>query len=399
MVGISHEAERVRNNGLRSLTSSEYEQLKVDAVVQDNFGKHSDHYDMKNQLAGEERRELDIEYDNASKVASTENVDDMEKRIEEYTKLIYRPGFVQSHGVVLCIEEGSHRILATSENSETFLRYAPEELLGSYIKGVISAESYDAVAAASAAEDMDLHNPILIRSRRGHEAEVFLGVLHRTEEGLVLDIERRGTNPDDPAGTPVLQSGMLGCHQVCLAAVMKLRDFADRVDSRNLNRRGESKRRANFESTSHAHDEEIRLLSDCLAKEVNELIGYDRVMVYMLHPDAHGEVIAENLRPGVDSFLGLHWPATDLPQVNRRLFDWMPKPRLLVDCTEKPARVAQVPEMKQNALLGGSQLRATLACHVRYLSNMNVKGAREFPHELSVADSPLLLTNLSKRHI
>jgi light-regulated signal transduction histidine kinase (bacteriophytochrome) len=44
-------------------------------------------------------------------------------------------------------------------------------------------------------------------------------------------------------------------------------------------------------------------------------VGYDRVMIYKFHEDQHGEVVAAMSAEGVPSYFGLHWPATDLPQV------------------------------------------------------------------------------------
>ena len=42
----------------------------------------------------------------------------------------------------------------------------------------------------------------------------------------------------------------------------------------------------------------------------------DRVMVYKFHPDMHGEVVEEFKMDYVpESLLGLHYPATDIPQV------------------------------------------------------------------------------------
>ena len=59
-----------------------------------------------------------------------------------------------------------------------------------------------------------------------------------------------------------------------------------------------------------------------LTKVVQEATGYDRVMAYMFHPDWHGEVVAETLRPGtgVISFKGLHFPEHDIPPQARACF-------------------------------------------------------------------------------
>jgi light-regulated signal transduction histidine kinase (bacteriophytochrome) len=41
--------------------------------------------------------------------------------------------------------------------------------------------------------------------------------------------------------------------------------------------------------------------------------GFDRVMAYRFHDDGHGEVIAEARAPQLEPYLGLHYPASDVP--------------------------------------------------------------------------------------
>jgi len=55
------------------------------------------------------------------------------------------------------------------------------------------------------------------------------------------------------------------------------------------------------------------------ARQVRALTGFDRVMVYRLADGGDGEVVAEALRSGIDSFFGLHYPASDIPQQARAL--------------------------------------------------------------------------------
>jgi chemotaxis family two-component system sensor kinase Cph1 len=43
-------------------------------------------------------------------------------------------------------------------------------------------------------------------------------------------------------------------------------------------------------------------------------------MIYKFHIDDHGEVIAEDKIEGVDSFLGYHYPASDIPSQSRNFF-------------------------------------------------------------------------------
>ena len=55
------------------------------------------------------------------------------------------------------------------------------------------------------------------------------------------------------------------------------------------------------------------------AQIVREVTGFDRVMIYRFAADKHGEVIAESTSRE-DSFLGQHYPASDIPDPARRHF-------------------------------------------------------------------------------
>ena len=57
-----------------------------------------------------------------------------------------------------------------------------------------------------------------------------------------------------------------------------------------------------------------------LAEEVRRVSGFDRVMVYRFLPDGSGVVDAEARGEDVESFLGLHYPASDIPRQARELY-------------------------------------------------------------------------------
>ena len=105
------------------------------------------------------------------------------------------------------------------------------------------------------------------------------------------------------------------------------------------------------------------------ANSLGDLTGLDRVMAYKFHEDNHGEVVAEFVRPGVDSFMGLHYPASDIPSQARAIFleNWV---RMIADVHYTP-----VP-LKGNGVdtldLGRSLLRAVSPIHIEYLKNMEV---------------------------
>jgi light-regulated signal transduction histidine kinase (bacteriophytochrome) len=69
-----------------------------------------------------------------------------------------------------------------------------------------------------------------------------------------------------------------------------------------------------------ASTESLGELCDRTATSVRELSGYDRVMVYKFDAEGNGAVMSEALRAGMDPYLGLHYPASDIPEQARGLF-------------------------------------------------------------------------------
>jgi chemotaxis family two-component system sensor kinase Cph1 len=125
--------------------------------------------------------------------------------------------------------------------------------------------------------------------------------------------------------------------------------------------------------------ETLTELAQVGAQIIREVTGFDRVMIYRFAPDKHGEVIAESTSRH-DSFLGLHYPASDIPDPARRHFV------LNIIRTIPDIGAVTVPIMTRtgeaaHALASNpldltfSKLRAVAPVHVEYLSNMGVGGS------------------------
>ena len=69
----------------------------------------------------------------------------------------------------------------------------------------------------------------------------------------------------------------------------------------------------------------VKECCDAAAMSLRKATGFDRAMVYRFLPDDSGEVVAEDAREGLESFLGLHYPASDIPQQARELYrrNWL----------------------------------------------------------------------------
>ncbi|MFL5282935.1 MAG: GAF domain-containing protein, partial [Rhodopila sp.] len=118
----------------------------------------------------------------------------------------------------------------------------------------------------------------------------------------------------------------------------------------------------------------LRTLCDETTRVVKALTGYDRVMVYRFDPEGHGEVLSEAKEPQLEAYLGNHYPASDIPQIARRLYE-RNRVRLLADVEFDP-----VPLKPQLSPVTGSQLdmslcvlRSSSPIHVQYLKNMGVR--------------------------
>ena len=108
------------------------------------------------------------------------------------------------------------------------------------------------------------------------------------------------------------------------------------------------------------------------ARQMRAVLGFDRVMVYRFDRDGAGEVVAEVVRAGLESYLGLRYPASDIPEQARRLYErnWL---RLIADVADGAAPI--VPQVAPDGRpldLSLSTLRAVSPIHLEYLNNMGV---------------------------
>lgn len=111
------------------------------------------------------------------------------------------------------------------------------------------------------------------------------------------------------------------------------------------------------------------------ARQVRALTGFDRVMIYRFDADQSGHVIAEHAKTGIGSFLGLHYPASDIPVQARNLY-LRSLHRVITDVESTPvALVPQVDEYGRPFDLSLSVLRSVSPIHIEYLRNMGVRAS------------------------
>lgn len=114
----------------------------------------------------------------------------------------------------------------------------------------------------------------------------------------------------------------------------------------------------------------LNSLLENTAKEVRDIIHYDRVMIYKFLEDGHGEVIAEVKNDELESFYGLHYPASDIPKQARDLYK-LNYTRIIADVNSVSSSILTFDEEKPLDLTN-SVLRAVSPIHIQYLKNMGV---------------------------
>jgi diguanylate cyclase (GGDEF)-like protein len=123
----------------------------------------------------------------------------------------------------------------------------------------------------------------------------------------------------------------------------------------------------------------LKELCDTAAIKIRNTTGYDRVMIYRFDPDANGEVIAEDKADDLAPFLGLHFPATDIPVQARKLY-LLQRQRLIVDVAYRPVPLLAHPSLLPHGPtvdppldMTYCALRGISPMHLEYLTNMGVQ--------------------------
>lgn len=240
---------------------------------------------------------------------------------------IHLAGSIQPHGALLVVREPDLVIVQVSANAEAFLG-----LISSPLGQRLDALEGDLHTCVRPHLDEPLTAlPVVFRCSVGRGPDSFDGLVHRAAGGgLIIELER--------AGPPV-----------------------------DLSRHLEATLQSIISASS------MVALCDETARIFRDLTGYDRVMVYRFDDEGHGEVLSEQRKPELESFLGNRYPASDIPQIARRLYE-RNRIRVLADVEYAPVplRPRLSPISGEDLDMSLCVLRSISPIHVQYLKNMGV---------------------------
>jgi light-regulated signal transduction histidine kinase (bacteriophytochrome) len=117
-------------------------------------------------------------------------------------------------------------------------------------------------------------------------------------------------------------------------------------------------------------------LFNLIVNEIFDLTGIDRVKLYRFDSDWNGEVIAEAKTDYMPTYLGLHFPASDIPEQARALYtkNYL---RIIPDISYRPVPIVPNcgPSGGEQLDMSQSMLRSVSPVHIQYLDNMNVRAS------------------------
>lgn len=235
------------------------------------------------------------------------------------------------------------QIIQASENTAEVLGTAAVELVQQSLQTYIGEEQLQLLNQKLEHRELSNHLPISIHWPYNGRIRPFSGTLHIRDRYLLLEMEEL---PEQITNT--LFSNTYQAISYAIAFLKEARGVTD--------------------------------VARIAAVELKKLSGFERVMVYRFDEQWNGTVIAETLAEGMEPYLGLRFPASDVPKNARELYFRTPF-RIIPHAQGPTARLYPVMNPLTNSLTDISDciLRAVPLVHIEYLQNMGVAASMSTP--------------------
>lgn len=238
---------------------------------------------------------------------------------------IHQLGRVQTFGMLLAFDERTHRVSAVSANAQAWTGCPADGLPGRPVTDLLTPRNLDAALAHAAVARARGAVQHLHHVRwPGHDGGVDVTV-HASGPHVVLEAEPAGPGPD--TAMPAVSA--------CTHELATLGSVGE--------------------------------LAQSAVRAVAGITGYSRVMLYRFSADGSGTVVAEQLSGQRPSYLGLRYPASDIPAQARALY-LRNLTRVIADAHDEGVPLLTLaPEALDLSL---AALRSVSPVHLQYLRNM-----------------------------
>ncbi|OCQ99334.1 cyanobacterial phytochrome A [Nostoc sp. MBR 210] len=243
---------------------------------------------------------------------------------------IHLSGSIQPHGLLLAVN-AELEIWQVSNNTATYLDKQPQDLLGQPLSCLLATPQVTAIKQCLE-KKIGTFTILKIPITTDNQARYFDGIAHRTTNAVILELEPKNSDEN---------ISFLGFHTLVSEAIAHLQHTSNLAEFLHL-----------------------------VAAEYSKITAFDRVMVYQFDEQGAGSVVAETKREDLSPYLGLHFPATDIPTPVRQLYTQCLQ-RFIPDFTAQSVQlISQDPATPLD--LTWSVLRSVDPCCTTYHQNMGV---------------------------
>lgn len=248
---------------------------------------------------------------------------------------LHQINLIQPYGYLLVLGREDLRIIQASENVNELFGLNANQFVGTFFRDYIRKEEADSLYSTFQTGITEKVPLSLTLKTEGGTAR-FIAIAHVKSEYLILEIEKAG---EENSFLDVFQE---------LKYVMA-----------EINR---------SETVSEA--------SAVVVHQLKKLSGFDKILMYRFDDDWNGTVIAEVKEDEMDPYLGLKFPASDIPRQARQLYLKNPY-RLIPSGDYTPVRLYPIINPVSHTFidLSDCNLRAVAGVHLEYMRNMKISAS------------------------
>lgn len=243
--------------------------------------------------------------------------------VECHEEPIHIPGYIQSFGYLIGIDAESHSITFFSKNIEDIFRIEnPEQLFDKKLTdfpevfgSITNSDIYKSLSSFTKRDNETFFDKIFIEEKQYHLSAF------RSKGNIFLEFEKVLVNPN--------------------------KQISNKYDNFYI-----------VDNEQEIWDQLLHILS--------KIVNYDRMMVYKFMMDGSGKVVAEKTNDNLESYLGLHYPESDIPIQARELYL---KKRKRIFSNVHSETVPLLSKKLENIDLTYSTARGMSPVHGQYIKN------------------------------
>ncbi len=244
---------------------------------------------------------------------------------------LHQTNMIQPHGVLLVVDAQTLQILQVSENIEEYINIAPAEIVNTSLQQHLQ-EGQLAALQERLQQPATHKAPVVISINK----KDFLALLLHQDGYVIIELELLNND--------AAQNSFIDIYAAVKSAIAAI-------------------------------DEAQSTMEVCkvAAKELKRISGFDKVMIYRFDEEWNGTVLAEEMEGEMESYIGLIFPASDIPKQAREMYRKSAY-RLIPNRDYTPVKLYPVLNPTTFAFtdLTNCHLRSVVAVHVEYLKNMKV---------------------------